>query len=379
MSEKKGTKWSTPVNLGPAVNSEKWETQPTLSPDGQELIFVSNRPGGLGGNDLWHCMRQSDGSWSPARNLGAPVNTAYDEGGPFLHPDGLTLFFSSNGHAGMGDKDLFSSSREGNQWGEPRNLGYPINTRGSENYMVVNSTGTTGYISLEREGGYGMQDLYRFDIPASMRPKPVTFLKGVVTSRKNNAPIEARLEIIDLASNSVKARCSSDPVNGSFLISLPAGSSYALNASAEGHLFYSENYTLTAELKATDVFEVNIPLTPIETGEKIVLHNIFFASGSSNLEERSQTEIEILQLFLQRNASLRIEIGGHTDDVGNDAANLKLSQERADAVRSALIAKGIDAGRIVAKGYGETKPVASNQNEAGRAQNRRTEFSIVGK
>lgn len=380
ISEYRGKKWKEPVNLGEAVNSTSWEAQPTISADGQELIFVSKRKEGKGRSDLWCSKKQANGTWGQAFNLGDSLNTEMDESGPFLHPDGQSLYFSSEGHPGMGMRDFFVSRRSSNgSWSKPVNLGYPINTPADETHMIISADGTKGYFSSDREGGIGLKDIYSFELSKEIQPRAVTFLRGSVSNGKTGSKIEARFEVIDIMSGQTMALSSSDPVTGEFLISLPSNSSYALNVNAPGYLFFSENYTLGATLKPTDVFQVNIPLTPIETGEKIVLKNIFFATGSASLEAKSQAELLKLQEFLTKNSALKIEIGGHTDDVGADEANLKLSQERAESVKKFLLEKGIAAERITAKGYGETKPVAPNTTDEGRKQNRRTEFIVLSK
>jgi outer membrane protein OmpA-like peptidoglycan-associated protein len=303
-----------------------------------------------------------------------------EEFGPFLHPDGRTLYFSSAGHPGMGQRDFFISRKgQDGKWQKPINLGYPINTNGDETHMIISADGKKAYFSADREGGYGLRDIYSFDINPEIQPFAVTFMKGKVFNKKSDAKLVARFEIIDLFTKQIMAASSSDPISGEFLLSLPAGSSYALNVSAPGFLFFSENYTLEKELKPTDIFEVDIPLQPIEAGESIVLKNIFFATGSAELEAISQTELEKLLEFLNKNPSLKIEISGHTDDVGNEQLNLKLSQARAEAVKSYLVEKGIVPGRLTAKGYGKSKPIAPNTSDATRKLNRRTEFTVLSK
>jgi outer membrane protein OmpA-like peptidoglycan-associated protein len=280
----------------------------------------------------------------------------------------------------MGQRDFFIS-RKGTdgKWQKPVNLGYPINTSGDEMHMIISADGKKAYFSADREGGMGLRDIYTFDLNPEIQPQAVTFMKGRVFNKKSDSKVEAKFEVIDLFTKQVMAASSSDPVSGEFLLSLPAGSSYALNVSAPGYLFFSENYTLEKQLKPTDVFEVNIPLQPIEAGESIVLKNIFFATGSAALEEISQTELGKLLEFLKKNPSLKIEISGHTDDVGNEQSNLKLSQSRAEAVKNYLTEKGITADRLTAKGYGKSKPIALNTSEEGRKQNRRTEFTVLSK
>jgi outer membrane protein OmpA-like peptidoglycan-associated protein len=243
--------------------------------------------------------------------------------------------------------------------------------------MIISADGAVAYFSSDRPGGLGVKDIYRFALDERIRPAAVTFMKGIVQNAKTGAKLEARFEVIDVFTGRTMALSKSDAQSGSFLVSLPAGSSYAVNVSAPGYLFFSENYTLSKELNPSDVFQANINLTPIAAGEKIILKNIFFASGSSKLEETSRAELKKLKDFLNTNSTLKIEIGGHTDDVGADDANLKLSQERASAVKAYLLENGISELRVSAKGYGETKPVATNANEPGRKQNRRTEFTIL--
>jgi outer membrane protein OmpA-like peptidoglycan-associated protein len=378
VSERKGNSWSTPVNLGEAVNSPTWDAQPTISADGQTLVFVSRRAGGKGMSDLWCSEKQANGSWGMAFNLSDSLNTDQDESGPFLHPDGRSLYFSSAGHPGMGGRDFFVSRKGADGiWTAPVNLGYPVNTSSDESHMIISADGAFGYFSSDRPGGVGQKDIYRFALSEAVRPAAVTFMKGIVQHAKTGAKLEARFEVIDVYSGRTMAISKSDAQTGSFLVSLPAGSSYAVNVSAPGFLFFSENYTLSNELKPSDVFQANINLMPIAAGEKIVLKNIFFASGSSKLEETSLAELKKLFDFLKSNPSLKIEIGGHTDDVGADDANLKLSQERANAVKAFLLENGIAEQRVTSKGYGETKPVSPNTTDEGRKQNRRTEFSIL--
>ncbi len=380
VSEKQGNKWAAPVNFGPIVNSEKWDAQPTISADGQTLIFVSGRPGGKGLADLWVSQKAANGQWQTPQNIGDSLNTDLDEYGPFLHPDGKTLYFTSSGHPGMGGKDIFYSKKKADgKWSKPVNIGYPINTKADEVHMVVSADGKKGYFSSDREGGFGKRDLYYFDLYEGAQPQPVTFLRGKVRDKKTAAFMQAAFEIIDLSTGETRALSRSDKQSGEFLVSLPAGSNYALNVSAPGYLFYSENYKLGKSLKPTDVFEVDIQLNPIETGQSIVLKNIFFETGSFGLKNESQVELNKLVEFLSKNPTLVIEIGGHTDNVGNDQANMLLSENRAKSVVDFLVAKGIVTNRLQAKGYGETIPKGDNTTEKGREENRRTEFRIVKK
>jgi outer membrane protein OmpA-like peptidoglycan-associated protein len=377
-SERRGNAWSTPVNLGESVNSPTWDAQPTISPDGRELIFVSRRTGTKGMGDLWSSKLQNDGTWGLAVNLGDSINTDQDESGPFLHPDGQTLYFSSAGLPGLGSRDFFMCKRQSDgNWGAPVNLGYPVNTPSDESHMIVSADGKRGFFSSDRPGGLGQKDIYSFVLPEQAQARATTYMRGKVRHKTSGAPVSARFEVIDIASGRLMASSISDPVTGAFLISLPAGASYAVNARASGFLFFSENFTLDAQLNADEVFEAVIDMVPIATGERIVLKNIFFESGSATLDSKSETELNTLFEFLSNNATLKIEIGGHTDNVGVDEANLKLSEDRALSVKNFLVEKGIQSTRINAKGYGETVPVAPNTDEAGRKQNRRTEFVVI--
>ncbi|MFN5319156.1 MAG: OmpA family protein [Bacteroidia bacterium] len=378
VSQRNGSNWVKPINLGELVNSATWDAQPTISPDGRELIFVSRRTGTKGMGDLWSSKLQNDGTWGLAVNLGDSINTDQDESGPFLHPDGQTLYFSSAGLPGLGSRDFFMCKRQSDgNWGAPVNLGYPVNTPSDESHMIVSADGKRGFFSSDRPGGLGQKDIYSFVLPEQAQARATTYMRGKVRHKTSGAPVSARFEVIDIASGRLMASSISDPVTGAFLISLPAGASYAVNARASGFLFFSENFTLDAQLNADEVFEAVIDMVPIATGERIVLKNIFFESGSATLDSKSETELNTLFEFLSNNATLKIEIGGHTDNVGVDEANLKLSEDRALAVKNFLVEKGIQSTRINAKGYGETVPVAPNTDEAGRKQNRRTEFVVI--
>lgn len=377
VSQRAGSQWSAPQNLG-SLNSVFWDTQPTISADGREIIFVSKREGTLGGGDLYQAFRNAQARWSKPRNMGSVLNTPFDESGPFLHPDGRTLFFTSAGHPGMGGQDLYVSRRNADStWSKPENLGYPINTSSDEEHLVVNAQGNRAYYSSARPGGKGGRDLYRFELPSSMRPRPVTYLKGIISADPDGKPLQAQVAVIDLKTGDLSAATVSDRINGEYLVCIPSGSSYALNVSAPGYLFYSGNYSLGSNLGPDDRFEANIRLSPIIAGKPIVLKNIFFESGSSTLLPTSLAELDKLREFLEKNPTTTVEIGGHTDDVGNDADNLRLSQARAQAVVDFLAGKGVASARLVAKGYGESKPVAPNTTAEGRSLNRRTEFSIL--
>jgi outer membrane protein OmpA-like peptidoglycan-associated protein len=280
----------------------------------------------------------------------------------------------------MGGQDLYYSKRNSDgSWGVPVNLGYPINTGSEEEHLVVNAEGDKAYFSSGRPGGKGGKDIYMFELPESLRPRPVTYLSGTITDRVSGKPISASINIIDLSDGKTKAISISDKVSGQYMVCLPSGGSYALNVSSAGYLFYSGNYNLEHRLKPDGQFRADISLSPVQAGSSMILRNIFFKSGSWELLAESETELRELNDFLMLNKDLRIEIGGHTDNQGNDQDNLNLSLKRAEAVVNYLKSKGVEGVRLQAKGYGETKPVSDNSTEEGRQKNRRTEFLILEK
>ena len=379
ISRRIGDRWTPPENLGPPVNSRNWETQPSMASDGRTLYFIrgTQAQDGIKSMDIYTTALQEDGTWSKPEKLGANVNTAYQEESVQIHPDGRTLYFSSNGHPGFGGLDIFVSRKEEDgSWGKALNLGYPINTGADENSLLVSADGEVAYFASDREGGLGDLDLYSFELYPEARPLAVSFIRGKVTDRTNGQPVEADVQLYDLATGKLTTGAYSDPRTGEFLVCIPAGRSYALNASSEGYLFFSQNYDVAAGTPK-EPYSLNVPLSPLTAGSVIALRNIFFNTASYELLPTSNAELDKLTALLKSNPTLRIELGGHTDNVGADAANLTLSDQRAQAVRDFVIAQGIDASRITAKGYGETKPVATNDTEEGRALNRRTEVTVL--
>jgi outer membrane protein OmpA-like peptidoglycan-associated protein len=376
-SEKIGDKWVTARNMGSQVNSDGWDSQPFISPDGKTLYFASNRPGGMGSSDIWKTERKSDGSWGKPVNLGKPVNTAESEMAPFIHYDNQTLYYSSAGNPGMGGADLFKSVHLNGIWTQPENLGYPINTRADELVIIVDPAGKSGFISSNSLKGNGGYDIFRFELYDAIRPVPVTYLKGKVFDKISGLPLEARFELIDIKLDSTIVEATSDRQNGEFLVCLPGNRDYALNVSHDGYLFYSDNFPLSEIKTQLDPVLKDIPLEPIAVGKSMTLRNIFYETDQYQLKTISYAELDKLFSFLRDNPALRIEIGGHTDNVGTDEYNIDLSMKRARAVYEYLLSKGIDAGRISYKGYGESVPVSSNETEEGRALNRRTEITIL--
>ncbi|MGB0918189.1 MAG: OmpA family protein, partial [Flavobacteriales bacterium] len=365
---RKGKKWGVPVNLDSPVNSSKWETQPSISADGKTLYFVSNRAGGLGGPDIWVTQLAPNNEWTVPRNLGEQINTPFAEETPFIHPDGKTLYFTSNGHVGMGEKDIYMTRMlDDGSWSEPRNLGYPINTWNDEQGLFVAASGENAYFSSDRKGGFGKLDLYSFKLYEDARPTRVTYVKGRVTDKETDNSLGADFELIDLASSEVVVRSTSDKISGKFLVTLPVDHEYALNVSKDGYLFYSEHFALSANQDLSKPYSLNVPLQPIKFGETVVLKNIFFETASYDLLPESKVELDKLVAFMQNNPKIRIEIGGHTDNVGKPEDNQLLSENRSKSVRKYLIANQVSEDRIQFKGYGEEQPRDTNETPEGRA------------
>ncbi len=366
--------WQQPRNIGPAINTEAWESQPCLSPDKRTLYFARETPDA--GADIFISERNDAGQWMPAKRLGPQINTRGRETTPFLHADGQTLFFASNGHPGFGGLDIFYSRKQADgSWGPAVNLGYPINTIEEEGSLTVAADGKTAYYASDRSDSKGSLDIYSFELYESARPMPTLYLKGYVFDAKTNARLKASLDLIDLQTKLTIATIQSND-NGDYLVPLPTGKDYAFSVNRKGYLFYSENFSL----KTSDTgqpFEKNIPLTPLEPNAVAVLRNIFFPSNQFALDPASATELDKLVTLMQDNPTMVAEISGHTDNVGSDAANQQLSENRAKSVVEYLVQHGIQPQRLKAKGYGETKAIDSNDTEAGRAQNRRTELKVI--
>jgi outer membrane protein OmpA-like peptidoglycan-associated protein/tetratricopeptide (TPR) repeat protein len=376
--QKRGDDWDKPFNLGSPLNTSGWESQPSISPDGGTLYFVSNRPGGYGGYDIWKSKLGTKG-WGAPENLGPTINTSYNEQSPFIHPDDSTLYFCSDGWPGMGGQDLFVSrlNKDG-KWMEPENLGYPINSNGNETGLSLTANGDYAFFSSNKLEGLGGFDIYSFKMPINLRPKPVTYVKGYVFDAKTKNPLEAAVEIVALQNSKPVYQNYSSATAGDFLATLTSDRNYGLNISKKGYLFYSENFSLVG-YNSNKPFNIQVLLQPIEIGNKVVLRNIFFDTNKYDLKAESRSELQELVNFLAYNPSIKIEISGHTDNVGNDELNQTLSENRAKAVYQFLISSKVDATRLQFKGYGKSQPMAPNDNEDGRSKNRRTEFKIVAK
>lgn len=369
--------WSPPQNIGAPVNTRFWESQPCLSPDNRDLYFVSNRPGGYGGSDIYVSHLGTDGRWSDPVNLGPHINTSGDETSPFIHADNQTLYFASDGWPGLGGMDLFYSRRQPDgSWGKAVNLGYPINTIGHDGSLFVAADGKTAYYASDRANGQGQLDLYRFILYEQARPIRTLYVEGTVYDSLSRRPLAAEIILGDLDSGSILTRVYSD-ARGHYLVTLPLGRDYSFIVDHPGYLFYSAHYSLKGQ-SPDHPFRADIPLQPIAAHARVTLNNIFFRSGSYELLPRSFPELDRLLHLLTVNPGIRIRINGYTDNTGTAASNLVLSQRRAESVVRYLVSKGIQASRLCARGYGETVPRGNNRNALGRALNRRTEFVILG-
>ena len=371
----KNGKWGEAKNLGPKVNKRSHDAQPSMSSDGRTLYFSSTRGGGYGENDIYMSRITSKG-WTTPVNLGGVINTPGREEGVFIHPDNQTLYFSSDGHPGLGDNDIFMSKRQPDgSWGKPINLGYPINTAQDEFDFTVDALGGYAYMTSDREGGFGDWDIYRFLLPDSLKPKPVSYMAGKTYDVETNAPLSAKFELKNLA-NGKKVVESRSNAQGKFFVCLPHGKNYALNASHEGYLFFSESFKLEQPSSLKPVVK-DVPMVPIKIGAKVVLKNIFFDVDKFALKEESKVELMKLNEFLEKNPTLKIEIGGHTDNQGSEEHNLILSKNRARSVYEWLIMNKVDKDRLTFEGYGDSAPIKPNDTTEGRRENRRTEFKVI--
>lgn len=382
-SRKTGSGWSTPVNLGMPINSPYWESQPSFSSDGKTLYFVSNRPGGRGDKDIWMASIERYNSegvpiFGSPFNLGANINTTGEENSPFIHHDNKTLYFSSDGHSGMGEQDIFFSRRNGDgEWQMPVNVGYPINTQGDEMGLIVNARGNRAYFSSDgMMEGNNNKVIYTFELPEPLRPDPVSYVKGRVFDIETGETLPAEFELKKLENGKTIVESRSNQ-SGQFLVCLPLGGRYAFKAAHPGYMFYSGHFDLENEYSVFKPYLLDIGLYPIRTGAKTTLENIFFETDSYELKEESLVELEELYSFLTENPDVRILIGGHTDNQGNAGYNQRLSENRAKSVFSHLVQKGIDPLRLEYKGFGLSNPVADNSTPDGRARNRRTEITVL--
>jgi len=403
-----GDRWSKPRRLPRKINSSFHESSGCYSFDGKSFYFVSENPDeSYGKKDIYVSRLKENGSWSDPENIGATVNTPYNEEGVFLVPDGRTMYFSSEGHSTMGGYDVFRTQKdEQGNWSTPENLGYPVNTPDDDVFFVITASGKYGYMSSARKGGYGSTDIYKITFLSKEKPQfhstedhliasiarptgevsvesevevktiRLTLLKGVVKDAKTGSPLQARVIITDNDKNETVFESFSNKSSGKYMVSLPSGKNYGITVKAEGYLFHSENFNIPEEATYNEINK-DIELMDIAVGSKVVLNNLFFDSGKSKLRDESRAELERVIEFLNTYPDVRVEISGHTDNVGNYQYNKRLSEARAEAVVDYLKAQDVDAERLQAKGYSSDEPIATNKTAEGRQKNRRVEFKVT--
>jgi outer membrane protein OmpA-like peptidoglycan-associated protein len=463
-SHLEGSDWTKPEALNKNINTPLfWETSACISADGQKLFFASNRPGGKGELDIWMSTLDPKGNWAKPVNLGGAINTPGNEDSPYIHPDGVTLYFSSDGHPSMGSNDIYRSEFKDGKWQKPVNMGYPINSIEYDGFFSISADKTTGYYSTLRADGMGSADIYTIKFlppakeevqepvllastePAVQQPpvettpavieepkkeepkveepkkeepevtvteepvvvapppvvaqtpapepdrtdyidpmiqvhkdnKVVTVLKGKVIDETTAQPLSATISLVDNATNKVITKIYSNPQTGDFELTIPHGGNYGVATERPGYLFNSINFNLPQFAEYQEI-DTHIIMVKAEVGSKVVLKNIFFDIGKSDLKAESIAEVENIKELLITNPQLNVQINGHTDNTGNAETNKSLSLRRASAVVDYLVQHGISATRLSAKGFGSERPIVSNDDEAeGRAINRRTEIEII--
>lgn len=374
MSKRKEGYWTQGINLGSSVNSDSWDSQASLSSDGQILYFASDRPGGKGGTDLYRCRWLGD-RWSAPEPL-TELNTEYDEITPSIAPDNKTLYFASNRPGGVGGYDIYVARLQGTRFSSPQNIGAPINSASDDISYIALPNSTTAYFASDRTGGRGGYDIYRA-VPNPEMPEPVVTMRGIVRNSATQIPLGADIIITDLKTRQKVATLRSDDETGEYYVTLTAGRTYAVTAYHPDYLFYSEQIEVPSSERGRDL-EKNIDLAPI-ANESATRLLVFFDFDKADLKDESLPELDLAAEFLRTHPAVRVRIEGHTDDVGTDEYNLQLSRRRADAVKKYLVSKGIDERRITTIGYGKSQPKVKDTTPEGRAQNRRVEMKIIAK
>ncbi|NQY66993.1 MAG: OmpA family protein, partial [Flavobacteriales bacterium] len=401
--------WSKAKRLGKNINTPYHESSACYSYDSKTLYFVSDKPeDSYGDHDIYLSHWDEDKEeWGEPKNLGPAVNTPLKEESVYMHPDGKTLYFSSQGHMSMGGLDIFKSVLEDGKWSTPENLGYPINSADKDVFFVIGASGKRGYYSSYKKSGYGREDIYMItflgpekepvlngednllaSVASPVKEKVVakkveiktsnlTILKGVISDEKTGDPLEATIEIMDNTKNEKVATFKSNRASGKYLVSLPAGRNYGISVNKVDYLFHSENVNVPANVGGYSEIIRDVTLKKFAVGTKIILRNIFFPFDKYDLTPESNAELQKLVKLLKDMPSLKIRIGGHTDSKGSDVYNQKLSENRAKTVVQYLISNKISKDRLEFAGYGEVQPVSTNDTDEGRQENRRIEFEII--
>jgi outer membrane protein OmpA-like peptidoglycan-associated protein len=383
--------WTKPVALPGVVNSSFYESSITITADESTIYFASERPGGLGGLDIYSCKKDKKGAWTVVKNLGPAINTEYDDDAPYIDPDGKTLYFSSKGRKGMGGFDMFKSSLinfEKREWTEPENLGYPINTPNDDVFIVGTAKANRFYYSSVRDDGFGYSDIY---LITDEKKTPEV---AKAPEKKGIQPIKFMLEVVDAETKqpvaaTARMRGKDNTTIGSaglgtgsfeFGIMSTVPKEYTVSIELDGYIFENIKISLGRATEEPQTVTRKVLLRKVAVGEISALRHVFFDFGKATLQESSFEELNMMLTMMKQNQSMQVEIGGHTDDVGSDTFNKKLSQQRADAVKSYLSSNGISGRRIKSVGYGEERPLVSNDDETGgREINRRVEFKVLAK
>ena len=388
ISRRTGNNWSTPLNLGTNVNSTEWDSQPSLSADGRTLYFTSTRRGGQGQEDIYMTTLRPDGTWSAAQNLGTPVNTAGKDMAPFIHASGTTLYYVTDGLLGMGGLDVFRCEKNlAGTWSAPRNLGYPLNTFENEASLFITSDNQKGFCSRSRvtdepPGGYRLArerpvELFSFTVPGPVKARETsTYTQGRVFDANTKKPLKAEVKLYDLDTDVLTQFVTSDPEYGDYTVVLNEGHHYAMYAAADKYLLKSLSFDYSSQHPFNPT-ALDIYLESVRSGRSVVLNNLFFDTNKYELKPQSRTELNRLIDFLREYRDVQIEVSGYTDNVGSPETNLQLAQRRAQSVVEYLSGHGVSLTRLRSKGYGEGHPLAANDSEAHRQQNRRIELHIL--
>ncbi|OON70819.1 OmpA family protein [Hymenobacter sp. CRA2] len=383
ITRRKSTGWTQPekLKIQDFYNDDEENVDFFLSTSGKQLLMAVERKDGKGQQDLYVSFRQADGSFSRPQNMGGNINTKQAEFAPFLAPDGKTLYFASEGHTGYGKSDIFYSKRlddSWTNWSKPRNLGPSVNSPAADGYFTLSAAGDEAYLVSERNGNDGSRDIFRISLSSNNKPEVVALVRGRVLDAATKKPVAATVRYENLITGEEIGVVETNATDGTYTIVLPTGAHYGYRADATGYLSEDQNLDVTDRQKYSEETQ-DLYLIPFEVGQKIKLNNIFFAQSKYYLRENSYPELQRLVAILKNYPQVEIQLQGHTDNQGDPALNLKLSNDRVTEVKKYLVAKGIASSRITTQGFGDTKPIAPNDQEETRKLNRRVEFVITKK
>ena len=362
-------------------NDNTWESMPCISGDGNTLYFVSDRPGGYGGYDIYQSVRDKNGTWSISTNMGPNINTKGNEKTPFIHTDGKTFYFSSDSPdlAGLGGYDIYYSRLQPDgKWGKPQNLGFPINSDGDDAGFFVSIDGKTGYFSSNKLKGAGGWDVYSFELYKDARPDEMKILKGSIREDITERPVDAHIELKNVATKKI-LQIPVDSTTGKYAFAISTKNDYVMTVKKTDYAYESKLIPAADTTTSEPFRQVDFDVKPITVGQSYRLNDIYFSTNSAELNIDSKAVLDGFIEFLNENPKIKVAIHGHTDNIGNDQDNMKLSEERSKSVYNYLVEHSVAANRLSYQGFGKTKPVATNDTEAGRAKNRRTEFVILDK